>query len=113
MENDIQNTIIEYLRYKNIYVWRNNSIGVYDPVRKTFRKTSKWSISGVSDIIGIYKGIFLAIEVKREHPKTYPTKQQKEFIQQIENEGGIAFVARSIEDVKNNLNLVDKKNKTH
>jgi len=58
---------------------------------------------GVSDIIGIYKGRFLAIEVKT--PKGKVTEAQRAFIDRVNKEGGIAFVARSVEDVIEKLEL--------
>lgn len=57
---------------------------------------------GSSDIIGILPGgRFLAIEVKR--PGHEPTEIQKEFMDKINALGGLAFVATSIDDVKNGL----------
>jgi hypothetical protein len=97
-ETDIQNTILEYLQIKKIYCWRNNNTSMYDPTKKVFRAMPKHSIKGVSDILGILpNGKLLAIEVKKKG--TYPSKEQKEFIQHINDNGGVAFVARSIEDV--------------
>lgn len=52
---------------------------------------------GVSDIIGIYKGRFLAIEVKK--PGAKPTNHQWNFLKAVHENGGIALVARSVEDV--------------
>jgi Holliday junction resolvase len=58
---------------------------------------------GVSDIIGIYRGKFLAIEVKTERGKL--TDAQRAFLDRVNREGGIAFVARSVEDVIRELKL--------
>lgn len=98
MERDILNTIMQYLWYNKIMAWRNNTTGVYDPTKKIFRKMPKYTRKGVPDIIGIYKGRFLGIEVKQ--PGKYPSKEQREFIAEAQENGGIAFVARSLEDVK-------------
>lgn len=111
-EIDIQNSILAYLNAIGIFCWRNNSVGVYDPTKKLFRKPmGKYQINGVSDILGIikrpinqtnsnglYASIFLAIEVKSEKGRV--SDSQKEFLNNIESRGGVAFVARSIEDVK-------------
>ncbi len=59
------------------------------------------SLPGVSDIIGIWKGRYLAIEVKREGGKL--TELQQRFMDRVNDEGGMAFVARSIEDVEERL----------
>ena len=55
---------------------------------------------GGADLIGIYKGKFLAIEVKQ--PDKNPTVEQRNFLEFIRNSGGIAGIARSPSDVKKN-----------
>ena len=55
----------------------------------------------MSDIIGIYKGRFLAIEVKTAKGKL--TVAQVTFQHTVQQEGGIAFVARSVQDVEDRL----------
>ena len=61
------------------------------------------STPGVPDIVGIYNGRFLAIEVKTERGKLSP--HQEKFIAAINANGGLAFVARSVDDVIENLEL--------
>ena len=102
-ENEIQNSILEFLRFKKITAWRNNSGGVYDPSGKRFRSKSKWDRNGVSDILGILPdGKFLAIEVKKnEQARTRPS--QREFLDDINNQGGRGFVAYDLAHVKDNL----------
>jgi len=57
---------------------------------------------GSGDLIGWWKGgVFLCIEIKVG--KKQPTKEQQNFINEVNNVGGIAFVARSIEDVYTHL----------
>lgn len=104
-ENDVLQAICEYLWYNKIFFYRNNNTATFQGGdNPRYRRMPKFSMKGVSDIVGIYKGKPLYIEVKRPKPfKTYPSKEQKEFIKQVKEEGGIAFVARSIDDVKKNL----------
>ena len=54
----------------------------------------------MSDIIGCIRktGRFLAIEVKR--PGNKGTPEQQQFIDIINQAGGLAFVARSVEEVE-------------
>jgi Holliday junction resolvase len=59
------------------------------------------SLHGIADIIGIYGGQYLAIEVKREGGKL--SDKQYFFLQRVRKLGGLAFVARSLEDVDNGL----------
>lgn len=62
------------------------------------------SKAGISDIIGIYRpnkkevGQFVAIEVKTIDGKA--TKLQLFFIRMVEKAGGLAGIARSVDDVK-------------
>jgi hypothetical protein len=63
---------------------------------------------GISDILGIYKGQFLAIEVKRPGGRMSP--DQEKFIDRVNQEGGIGFVAYSVDDVVERLGLGVKLN---
>lgn len=97
VEAGIQKAILEYLEYRpDVKADRVNS-GKIQTKWGTWIQLAK---DGTSDIIGCYNGRFLAIEVKKPKPnKTYPTKEQRDFIQEINDLGGLAFVARSVEDV--------------
>lgn len=65
------------------------------------------STKGVADIIGIMPlngkspGAFLAIEVKTE--RGVLSEHQENFLRSISDSGGIAFCARSVQDVIDNL----------
>ena len=79
-------------------VWRQNS--------GTFREGNRWiranSARGMADIMGVLKdGRTLAIEVKSRLGIVHA--HQHEFLNSISTAGGIAFVARSIDDVLNKL----------
>jgi hypothetical protein len=98
----LQKEIVRFLGLNGIFSWVNKNGATYDPVRKAFRAST--TLKGISDILGLLTGgRFLAIEVKM--PKGYPTPEQKEFLARINRHGGIAFIARSIDDVKKNLGL--------
>jgi hypothetical protein len=105
-EKQVENAILEYLRMRGLFCFKLNTVGIYDASKKIFRKSNnKFVINGVSDIIGILpNGRFLAIEVKTDNTKTskktYPTDNQKFFLANIASNGGLAFVARSVDDVK-------------
>lgn len=108
-EKIVETSILDYLKFKGIFCFKVNTTGVYDPKKKMFRKNqNKHIINGVSDILGILpNGTFLAIEVKTDKTlltsKTYPSQEQKQFIENISNNRGIAFVARSVQDVEDVL----------
>jgi hypothetical protein len=52
---------------------------------------------GIADILGLWHGRGLAIEVKAKGGK--PSKEQKEFLQDWKESGGIAILAYSLDDV--------------
>lgn len=104
-EKEIENEILAYLWSVRIFAWKNQSIGVYDPKRQIFRKSrNPFHIKGVSDIIGVYRGKMLAIEVKSKKGRISP--EQVDFLKKVINSGSIAFVARSVEDVKRELEKI-------
>lgn len=58
---------------------------------------------GISDIIGCWNGKMLAIEIKSEKGKLSPAQQT--FLDNVNKNGGIGFVARSAMDVIQQLGL--------
>lgn len=107
LEKDIQKQIMEWLEYRpNCFVWRQNAgmrVGKYtNKVGQTsthaFRSAS---VQGISDIIGIWHGRPLAIEVKQ--PKKEPTPEQRQFLDRFRAAGGIAIVAHSLDEVMSGL----------
>jgi penicillin-binding protein-related factor A (putative recombinase) len=106
LEKEIETAILQYLEIlPECFAFKNQSIAVFDPSKKIFRKArSKFLINGTSDILGIFRGKFLAIEVKRPSNKLRNADQDN-FIENIKIHGGIAFYATSIDDVKKGLNL--------
>lgn len=102
-EGDIQTAILNYLVGElNLFVWRNNTTGVFDPKTNSFRSLGTYSLKGVADILGILpNGKLLAIEVKTAKGRV--SKHQKNFIQRVNKSGGVAFVARSVQAVKKEI----------
>lgn len=105
-ESNILKTIMLALSNFGLIILRNN-------VGAAFNKAGnliKFGVGGKggSDLIGIHTvtitpemvgqkiGVFVAIEVKT--PTGRLTKEQENFINAIRNAGGIAGVARSVED---------------
>lgn len=64
------------------------------------------STPGVPDLICCFKGRLVGIEIKAE--KGIVSDYQKEFIERINHAGGLAFVARSVDDVIEGLGLQDR-----
>jgi hypothetical protein len=61
------------------------------------------SVKGVPDILGIYKGRMIGIEVKT--PRGIVSPEQERFIRRINEEGGLAFIARDVQTVIEKLEL--------
>lgn len=97
-EKRIQNDILVFLDSIGIYCWQTYGGAVFDPIKKVYRKPkSRFTRAGVADILGIVSGRVLAIEVKSATGRISP--EQRVFIRCIQEAGGIAFVARSVEQV--------------
>lgn len=96
-EGRVKNSICSWLSYQRCFFFIHDSVGIYSEARGRFLvNKSPYRVKGVSDILGIWKGKFLAIEVKSETGRL--SIEQKNFITRVNEEGGIAFMARSIED---------------
>jgi len=98
-EHEVQTSILHYLNMQpDVFAWRYNSSGIYRDGK--WHKKVGFDIKGVSDILGILYpyGITLAIEVKKPG-STYAavTKEQKAFINKINEMGGAATWASSLE----------------
>lgn len=98
LEKDIQAVILEYLHARKIFCWKEHSGGLPMEGGKFFMPIG---LKGKSDILGIFKGRFLAIEVKRPSGNISP--DQEAFIENINLHGGLAFIARSLDDVLEKL----------
>ena len=99
-EKTIENSILSWLKLRGFNVWKNPTVGIYDKQLGTYRRdNSIHRAIGAPDIIGVLPdGIFLGIEVKSETGRL--SEHQKKFLGDIRFSNGIAFVARSIEDVE-------------
>ena len=92
-EQDIQNSILNYLQAKGIFCWRNSVGGT---------QKKRYGLKGSADITGLLKnGRRLEIEVKSEKGKL--SKEQKEFLEMINLNNGLAMVVRSLDDVINRV----------
>jgi penicillin-binding protein-related factor A (putative recombinase) len=109
LEKDIRSAILAWLSTHPKYcvAWQNDSMGVWDEKKKIYRKNrSQYFRKGVSDILGVWKGWPLAIEVKRRGNKTTP--EQDKFLADFKRYGGIAIVAYSLQDVINEINKFEE-----
>ena len=72
-------------------------------------KTIACSKAGIPDIVACYKSTFIGIEVKT--PEGVTSKLQEVNLHQIRVAGGVAFIARSVQDVEIVLALLDAERK--
>lgn len=97
-EQVLVNQVLEYLKYKGHYVWRQNTGGMYDHKNRFV----KFGFKGISDIIGIASdGKMIAVECKVG--KNKPTQFQQDFLDSIRERGGYAILCYQLEDVENIL----------
>ncbi len=64
------------------------------------------SYPGTSDILAVYRGRFVAIEVKA--PGGHPSGNQRLFLERVRSGGGIAILAYSVDDVIRGLGVEDR-----
>jgi penicillin-binding protein-related factor A (putative recombinase) len=107
-EKEIENAILEYLSLqRDVFAWKVNTVGVFDPVKAVFRKSkNRFHMNGVADILGIFMGKPLAIEVKSQTGRLSPA--QHAFLNRFITAGGVAIMARSVDDVVISLEHVRK-----
>jgi hypothetical protein len=100
-EGAVLSAILEYLEIRGVFAWRNNTGAVKVEAQHGARFV-RFGKKGSSDILGVLDDSrFLAIEVKG--PKGKATFEQLDFLAEVAKRGGVAFVARSIEDVDRHL----------
>lgn len=114
-EKQIESLILEWLNLQSdIFAFKVNTLGVFDPTRGIFRTNKNPFLhNGTSDIIGVCKGYFFALEVKT--PKelkrvlTKPTPRdlrQREFIHQVEENYGFGGLVSNIEDAESIIHQI-------
>lgn len=105
-ESQIQKTIMDYLRLNGCLVFKHRNVGIYKKSTGSYIPLS-FGEKGISDIIGLTpNGRFLAIEVKM--PKKKPSNEQLEFIDKVNEKGGLAFWTDSLDNVIEKLSTLDK-----
>lgn len=97
-EHQIQNQILDYLKYKGLF-WRQNTGAVSFKSNTGRDRFIRFGKKGISDILGCQKknGQFTAIEIKRKGNSL--TQYQEEFLKDVNRNGGLGMVAFSLDDV--------------
>lgn len=93
-EKATQAAILEWLAWKRIFHWRNNT-GAMKTERGSF---IRFGAKGSPDIFVLTQGVLFGIECK--DVKAKPTPDQVAFGEALERAGGVYIVARRLEDVE-------------
>ena len=91
-EKDIQKQILEFLDFKRILAYRQNSGAFVDKAKHFYRFAS---IDGLPDIVAIIGGRYIAIEVKKPGGKMRDS--QKTFREALEESGGLYWLFDSLD----------------
>ena len=105
-ESDIQKQILDYLlileNMGKLYYSRFNTVGIYDPKYKGYRKPSIHNKSGIPDIMVIKDRQVIFLEVKSDKGKQ--SEAQHDFHEVCRSEGILYYVVRSLDEVINIIN---------
>ena len=105
-EKIIQDEILGFLMSKRVFAFFINNSVAFDPKLGRFRKRNKWHRRGVSDIIALYLGKFVALEVKSLKGK--PSPEQVMFLRDVTSNGGYSAIVRSTDDVEAVLKRIEQ-----
>lgn len=96
-ERDILKTILDYLKLRRVFHYRQN-VGAFIGSHKGKTRFTRFGVPGIPDIVCIVKGQYVGIEVKS--PSKHPSQAQVEFSVSLTKAGGIYLVAHSLEEVR-------------
>ena len=102
LEKDIQRQIIDWLNWKKIFFYRNNS-GAMISEYKGKKRFMRFGVTGSPDIVCVIKGQYVGIEVKNAVGRL--TEGQEAFGKALEQAGGRYLVVRSLDEVMEKLKL--------
>jgi hypothetical protein len=99
LEADIQRKIINLLKRRGAVVTRVNSGHL-----TTEGRHINLASAGTSDLIVLYRGKYLALEIKR--PGNKPTGKQQRFLDSVRLAGGIAMILTSVAECEALLDAI-------
>lgn len=94
--SELTNNVIDFIYRQGGYAWRSSSVGVFDSKRAMFRASAK---KGVSDILAVFKGQLIAIEIKIGKDRLSP--EQEGFLLNVSAAGGNTFIASDLAAFEN------------
>ena len=109
-EGSIQAAVLRFLRLDRRVAWvQRFNTGAHvtaetPPNGKPKRRFIRYAFPGCADLLGqLRDGRFLAVEVKTRTGRLSPAQQA--FLATVAKNGGVALIARSVEDVSRALDL--------
>lgn len=94
--NGLTQCIVKYIELRGGFASRVNNTGIYNQrLKKYIPSTSK---RGLPDIISIYKGLSLHIEVK--HGRDHQSEAQRAVEFAVNGAGGLYLITRNFTDFK-------------
>jgi len=91
----LQKQVLAHLmQVPDSFFWRANT-----GAAKTARGFVHFGLPGQSDVLGLVRGRFVAVELKSEDGRLRP--EQRAFRDRVLRAGGIYIVARSVDDALN------------
>ena len=101
-ESNILKSVLEWLQWQGVFCWRNNSGNSFIQDKYGNTRMIKFGVAGSPDILCCLKGgLFCGIEIKCL--KKQLTPDQLDFSLKVNKNGGLYILARSIEDVEEQL----------
>lgn len=104
-ETEIVREICDWLDTYGYFFWRQNNIPVYDKARGVFRALPKYTPRGLPDIIILYEGRLITLEVKAPDYWKY-TDDQKAMGEKITLHGGYYFMVTSLQEAREHIHLI-------
>lgn len=107
--NKLTNIVIIKCNSAGMYVWRNNTVGIFDPIKKIYRQNV--THRGVGDIVGVTaEGTHIEFEIKigKDSQNKYQVAHEKEIVRR----GGLYFVVKDEQDIDKFISSI-KNNKKH
>jgi len=99
-ESDILAFVLDLLAAHRFLYWRENNVGIYDPVKKVYR-TNKHRSKGVADVTVIVRGIYVGIETKGD--SGHMSADQRNFRDDVQKAGGAYYLISTREQAMDML----------
>lgn len=93
-ESKLEQEVEKFMREKRIW--------------QLVRFQAQYNQNGLPDRLYLYKGLLLGLELKTD--KGAPTILQLRKLKEINNNGGLGLIIRSVDDVKKLIEIIDKIN---